>query len=75
MNPKILRPKQAAAYCGFSVATLWAKTNPKNRRHDASFPKPFKLGNGSRAVGILKDDLDAWIATQRQPENGETKQC
>ena len=75
MNPKILRPKQAAAYCGFSVATLWAKTNPKNRRYDASFPKPFKLGNGSRAVGILKDDLDAWIATQRQPENGETKQC
>lgn len=64
MNPKILRPKQAAAYCGFSVATLWAKTNPKNRRYDPAFPKPFKLA--ARAVGIHKSDLDAWLAAQKE---------
>ncbi|WP_175813335.1 ribbon-helix-helix domain-containing protein [Burkholderia contaminans] len=50
-----LRAKQAAAYLGISVTSLWrfARTNP-------SFPQPVRVTDG--VTVFLTDELDAWLA-------------
>lgn len=56
----ILRPKQAAARLGVSVAMVWNKCNPKSRHFDAAFPQPFKLA--ARATGWLESEINDYIA-------------
>lgn len=57
--PAVLRPKQGAAYCGFSIATWWRKA-----KTDPDFPRQFKIGPNSTAV--MRADLDAWLAKKRE---------
>lgn len=66
--PPVLRPKEAAKVCGFSLATFWNKTNPKSRHHDPDFPKPFKLSE--RATAIKTADLLAWIEKRANQNTG-----
>ena len=67
MNETIIRPREAAKRCGISLVTFWGKLNPKDKRHDPAFPRPFKInGENSRAVGILQSELEAWIAKQAE---------
>lgn len=64
VNPtslKILRIEQVCEKTGQSKATVWYRINPKNRRYDASFPKPFRLSANGRAVGWLESEIDEWI--------------
>lgn len=49
-----LRPKQAAAYCGIGVSTIWYLL----KRGD--FATPIKLG--ARTTVFMRADLDAWLA-------------
>ena len=56
--PAALAPRQAAAYCGFSVPTFW-----RLQRNDASFPRAFKVSPGRCAV--LRAELDTWLAAKR----------
>lgn len=69
MNDKVLRIDEVGSKCGISKTTIWAKLNPKDRRHDAAFPQPFRLS--LKAVGWLESEIDAWIeqrAKRQQPE-------
>ncbi|MDO4640787.1 MAG: AlpA family phage regulatory protein [Neisseria sp.] len=58
-NETIYRPKQAAAALGISLATLWYRLDPKNRRFDPDMPRPFKLSE--RAVGFKASEISAYI--------------
>lgn len=50
---RVLRPREASAYCGLSESTL------AKRRLYGLPPKYVALG--SRSVGYLLEDLDAWL--------------
>lgn len=72
---EILRVKQVAHKMGISVSTVWCKVNPKNRRYDAAFPKPFKIADN--ATGWLASEVNNHIeklASQRQGVANEA-QC
>ena len=57
--PAAMAPKQAAAYCGFSVPTFW-----RLQRNDASFPRAFRVSPGRCAV--LRSELDQWLVAKRE---------
>lgn len=58
MDSIVLRRKQVAALLNISLATLW-------RWQAQGFPRPVPLGPpGSRCVGYLKADVDAWMANR-----------
>ena len=61
MRTAIFRPKDAAAYLGVAVSTLyrWAATG--------DFPQRVKLGR--QASGWRKADLDAWL--ERKAREGQ----
>jgi len=54
---RVIRPETGWKRAGFSPATFWrrAKSDPK-------FPRLFRLGHGSRAVGMYEDEFEAWLA-------------
>jgi prophage regulatory protein len=56
---KILRLCDLVDKLGLSRSTIYDKQNPKSPRFDPLFPKRIKIG--SRAVGWLQGDLDAWL--------------
>lgn len=58
IQPAVLRPKQAAAYIGMSLPSLW-----RFMREDPTFPRAFKLG--ANASGILREELDEWLDRKR----------
>ena len=60
----ILRPSEAAEYLGLTVSTL------AKRRLRGESPAFIKLGK--KAVGYLREDLDAWIAECRRHSTSET---
>lgn len=62
MSYQILRPRAAAAKCGFGKSTLYDKIDPRSPRHDPSFPRPISLG--ARSVGFVESELDAWLAAR-----------
>ena len=51
----ILRRKQVEARTGLSRSTIYL------RIQKGTFPKPINLG--ARAVGWVKDEIDAWLAS------------
>jgi predicted DNA-binding transcriptional regulator AlpA len=55
----IMRPKNAASYCGFSVSQLW-----RLEQTDPDFPTKIKFS--ARCVGYRVADLDAYL--QRKAE-------
>lgn len=59
INPPVLRPKQAAQYIGVSLPSFW-----RYAKYDPDFPRPLRLGPNARAV--MRDDLDAWLASKRE---------
>lgn len=73
-TPAAFRPKNAAAYLGMGLTTLWEKMNPNSPYFDETFPSPFKLhGNNGRAVAFLRHELDEWLSKQsnNRAETGE----
>ncbi len=60
MHTAIFRPKDAAAYLGVAVSTLYRWAN------EPGFPTRIKLGK--HASGWRKADLDAWIDRQAKGE-------
>jgi prophage regulatory protein len=54
--PSILRRKQVEARTGLSRSTIY------NRIKSGSFPTPVSLG--TRAVGWIESEIDAWLNTQ-----------
>lgn len=52
----VLRKREAAKLIGLSVATL------DRLRAAGTFVRPIRLGE--RAVGFLRRDLDAWLASR-----------
>lgn len=59
---RILRRRDLEQRLGLSRSTLYDKINPKSPRHDASFPKPIRLGGA--AVGWLAHEVDDWLNRQ-----------
>jgi prophage regulatory protein len=53
MANQVLRPKQVIEEYGLSRTTIWRK------EREGTFPKRVKIG--SRAVGYLRIDLEAWL--------------
>ncbi len=49
---------------GRSRSWLYDKLSPKSSRHDPSFPRLNRFG--PRSVGILEEDLNAWIKSCHQ---------
>ena len=61
----IIRRKQVEARTGLSRSSIYAKLrhNPKRPNdYDPSFPKP--VGVGSRAVGWVESEIEAWIESR-----------
>lgn len=59
METMVLRRKQVAALLNVSLATLWRWGQA------GGFPCPVPLGPpGSRCVGYLKSDVEAWMANR-----------
>ena len=56
----ILRRLDLEGRLKLSRSTIYDKINPASPRHDASFPKPIRLGNGS-AVGWIEGEVEAWL--------------
>ena len=54
MNKRILRRKQVENRTGLSRSTIYL------RIQEGSFPKQIRLG--TRAVGWLEHEIDAWLA-------------
>ena len=57
-NNNILRPPEASAYTGLSESTL-AKRRLRGE-------PPIFVRLGARAVGYLREDLDAWLESCRR---------
>jgi prophage regulatory protein len=63
----ILRRKQVEARTGLSRSTIYSKfrRNPKRpREYDPTFPRPVSIG--TRAVGWIEAEVDAWLNAQIQ---------
>lgn len=56
---EILRMRDLCGLLALSRSTVYEKINPKSRRYDAKFPKPFKLSVA--AIGWRKSDILIWI--------------
>ena len=55
----ILREPEVLALIGLSRTSLW------RRRQAGDFPAPVRLGGqGSRAVGWRREDVERWLATR-----------
>lgn len=63
----ILRRKQVEARTGLTRSTIYAKLrrNPKRPSdYDPSFPRPVSIG--TKAVGWIEAEVEAWIGAQIQ---------
>ena len=61
----ILRRKQVEARTGLSRSTIYSRLRPNPKRpgdFDPSFPKPISVG--SKAVGWIEAEVDAWLDAQ-----------
>jgi len=56
MSQVILRLPAVKARCGLARSTIYLRVS------EGAFPKPVSLG--SRAVGWLESEIDAWIKSQ-----------
>lgn len=56
-TPAVLRPRDAAAYLGIGLSTIW-----RWAQRDAGFPRPHKLA--SRVTVWRKSDLDDFLERQ-----------
>lgn len=54
LNSLVLRPRQAAAYCGISLPTFY-----RYARNDPDFPRLIKIGPNVTVVRAA--DLDRWL--------------
>lgn len=52
----VIRPSEACARMGLSLSSFWRKA-----KNDPAFPKPFKLGAGTRGTVIDQDEFEAWL--------------
>ncbi len=59
---KLLRPREAAAALGVSLATLL-----RTQKRDPSFPRPFRIG--AQAIAFDADELRAWVESRRVPHD------
>lgn len=55
MSFQILRLPEVKARTGLARSTIYQLV------HENKFPRPVALLSGSRAVGWLSDEIDAWI--------------
>lgn len=60
MAQQIVRFQDVLQQVKLSRSTLYG------RIAEGTFPKPFQLGEGSRAVGFLQADIDQWVSAQHQ---------
>jgi len=60
MQRQVLRPKEVIREYGLSRTTIWRLERAGN------FPKKVRLG--SRAIGYLRQDLEGWLQSLKDPE-------
>jgi prophage regulatory protein len=56
---KMLKIGQVVERTALSKAAIYAKLNPKDPRHDASFPRSIRLTGA--AVAWVESEIDAWL--------------
>lgn len=62
---RIIRRKQVEARTGLSRSTIYAKLRHNPRRpsdYDPTFPRPIAVG--TKAVGWIESEIDAWLVAQ-----------
>jgi prophage regulatory protein len=52
-------PEARRRLAGKSRSWFYDMISPKSPRHDPSFPRLIRFGR--RSVGVLEEDLNAWI--------------
>ena len=45
-----------------SRSTIYDRINPRSPLHDATFPKPIRLGAG--AIGWIESEVEGWLRSQ-----------
>jgi prophage regulatory protein len=66
--PQMLRLKQVCARIGLSRSSVYEKLSPTSKWHDATFPRPVKLG--VKAVGWNEAAVSDWL-TRRIKATGQ----
>lgn len=56
---KMLKIGQVVERTALSKAAIYAKLNPKDPRHDASFPRSIRLTGA--AVAWVESEINAWL--------------
>lgn len=62
ITPAILRRKQLQQYLSVSCSTIYARLDKNSSKFDPRFPRPISLG--PRAVGWIKTEVDAYLASR-----------
>lgn len=64
-TPRLLSIKEARHRLGDkSRSWFYDKASQKSPRYDPSFPRLIRFG--PRSVGVLEEDLNAWIRSRHQ---------
>lgn len=72
----MLRRKQVEARTGLSRSSIYAKLRQNPKRpgdYDPAFPKPVALG--SKAVGWIEAEIEAWLTAQIQKSRQTASIC
>lgn len=69
-NIIVLRLPEVKQKTGLSRSSIYAKSNPKSKLYDETFPKPIKLGVNTS--GWIEQEINDWIYQRiqlsRQPQ-------
>lgn len=72
---RLLRLKDLVVRTGLSASSLYNRMNPRSKYYDPSFPKRVRLGVSSSVRGAVaweSDEIEAWVKTRRDAEEGCT---
>ena len=61
----ILRLPALSRKIGLKRSTIYDKLDFRSPRHDPTFPRPIRLGNG-RAIGFVEAEAEDWLSRQIQ---------
>lgn len=62
MHKNIIRPPKITEKSGVCRTMMYEKGNPNSKYHDPTWPRLIRLG--SRSVGMVESELDAWISSR-----------
>lgn len=61
---KVLKMKEMCEKIKSCRSAAYRRLDKNDSMYDATFPKPIKLG--SRSIGFLESEVDAWLLSRRR---------